>query len=60
MRNSSLCVVLVFNSKHLVKTANINTKKLYSFYFLGGVIDDVCHSRKMAISFCCDQDGGYQ
>ena len=28
MRNSSLCVVLVFTLKHLVKTANINTKNL--------------------------------
>ena len=26
--NSSLCVILVFTLKHLVKTANINTKNL--------------------------------
>ena len=31
MRNSSLCVVFVFTSKHLVKTANINTKN-FSVY----------------------------
>ena len=28
MKDSSLCVVFVFTLKHLVKTANINTKNL--------------------------------